>query len=293
MSGSVNFPDPELVAATLLEEAKQSQPPVNLEQVTRLWDGMEIAQDDIEGEGYIIDLGAFGVEIVVRAASKLTRQRYTVAHELGHWVLKVCADMPLHNVSSKYRTTVERWCDRFAAGLLMPRPWLLNQLNTTESGHLLRLISDGPEKYQVSEQAFYLRISEVASANIFEIREFRGRIKVAERYEGPQAPEWIAALTGENLAPLLIGRPQRLAKLASGQSCVFAWTLKRGNNAKPRWVVGAFPAVVFEEAVLKSLEADETLATKGDAVPFRKSRGSEKTIDYVKRAERHCNKPQE
>ena len=61
-------------------------------------------------------------ELATRADVLTRRQRFTVAHELGHYLLAVQCEVPLSKQVNDHG--VERFCDRFAEALLMPRDWL-------------------------------------------------------------------------------------------------------------------------------------------------------------------------
>jgi hypothetical protein len=89
----MKLPDPEQAASEFLDRASQNCPPVDLDQIAALWLGLKISTDNLEREGYLVDLGAQGAEIIVRAEEPLPRRRYTIAHELGHWVLQCSAPL--------------------------------------------------------------------------------------------------------------------------------------------------------------------------------------------------------
>ncbi len=79
---------------------------------------------DVSGE---VSLGADGdIVIVYRDTEPQTRQRFTIAHEMGHVVLghlehgrKMFRD-PIENMFASTRDTREVEANRFAARLLMP-----------------------------------------------------------------------------------------------------------------------------------------------------------------------------
>src|SRR3712207_2880332 len=110
----MKLPDPEKVAGELLARAGQIAPPVDLNRVVALWPGLEISADDLERPGYLLDLGARGGEIVVRDQDPPTRQRYTIAHELGHWVIREAgAPSREKGYTMGSDALIERWCDQF------------------------------------------------------------------------------------------------------------------------------------------------------------------------------------
>lgn len=90
------------------------------------------------------------------------RQRFTVAHELGHYFLRHTNEMtvdlvdPLGDTHFNLNPVMERQANRFAAQLLMPERHI--RLDFRRFGgdlDILRL------RYQVSEQALWIRLSEL------------------------------------------------------------------------------------------------------------------------------------
>lgn len=71
------------------------------------------------------------------------RQRFTIAHELGHWVLHVKSSGAQFEVCrGKEATRVEQEANSFAACLLMPRRWVYQQL-VIETGRLYPTVDLG------------------------------------------------------------------------------------------------------------------------------------------------------
>jgi Zn-dependent peptidase ImmA (M78 family) len=77
--------------------------------------------------------------IVLRAGEPEARQRFTLAHELGHWVCQVKAgyEAPVYcrdvDVSQAANRTLEREANVFAAELLMPEPAVREEWPKAES----------------------------------------------------------------------------------------------------------------------------------------------------------------
>src|SRR5436853_7452483 len=109
------LPNPEKAALELIERAGQCHPPVDLDCVAALLPGLKLATDTLDQEGYLVDLGAQGGEIIVRADAPPPRRRYTIAHELGHWVLQHSESLARERSAAMPHAVIERWCDRFAA----------------------------------------------------------------------------------------------------------------------------------------------------------------------------------
>jgi Zn-dependent peptidase ImmA (M78 family) len=88
------------------------------------------------------------------------RQRFTIAHELGHFFIHPRKDtfVDYRNNKNTVRTPVEKQADMFAAALLMPRTLLERDFKALKRGvdesDLLTLAN----KYQVSEDAMKFRL---------------------------------------------------------------------------------------------------------------------------------------
>jgi len=121
---------PEEVAASVLARAKVTQLPVSVKNIARLYD-VKVLEDKLEGgaSGYLIrDKGR--ALIVLEKNESLHRQRFTIAHELGHLLmhagrpLLVDADTRINErkaIPGDFATSLEeRQANQFAAALLMP-----------------------------------------------------------------------------------------------------------------------------------------------------------------------------
>jgi Zn-dependent peptidase ImmA (M78 family) len=181
----MSLPKIEPIISELLERGSISRPPVSMAKIARLWPGLEVTLEDIDGEGFILDLGRVGGQIMVKRETRLERQRYSVAHELGHWQLKDYG-IPLNGSLQDDRDqAVERWCNRFAGALLMPKAWIKNELRGAQGLELVNRILQLPGKYKVSRESAYIRVAEVSFINILELtrvgdswknRQYRSRL---------------------------------------------------------------------------------------------------------------------
>jgi Zn-dependent peptidase ImmA (M78 family) len=157
-------------ARDLLASAKVKVPPVPVEQLANLA-GAEVHYEPFPGElSGMVHRQASGRHLIgVNALHPLTRQRFTVAHELGHLLLH--KDEELHvdeNSPIGFRTPVsshgvhsdEIEANQFAAELLMP-VYLLDAAiakipaNTGTEDAVAMLA----EVFGVSEQAMTFRLS--------------------------------------------------------------------------------------------------------------------------------------
>jgi Zn-dependent peptidase ImmA (M78 family) len=75
---------------------------------------IKCAYDDIVQAGQITSDGV----IILNKNQNIQRQRFTIMHELGHYLLGHIGGTPLYRDSTL--TTAEQAADRFAVGMLMP-----------------------------------------------------------------------------------------------------------------------------------------------------------------------------
>ena len=104
------LPTPEAIAMHLLDKSGQDRPPVDLDLVCELWPDLSIVIEKLDGDGYLIDLGARGGEILVREGANKTRSRYTIAHEIGHWALRTSPSSLLRRNRADGEPRSERAC---------------------------------------------------------------------------------------------------------------------------------------------------------------------------------------
>lgn len=165
--------DPEVAAAELLYQAEIDAPPVDLSRVVALWPGLRITEVKLDGAGYLLPISDRCGEILVRKADHPARRAYTCAHELGHWVLNTREPT---SGGREHRSIVERWCDRFAAALLMPDAWVRASLQ--QLGFSMSAVADLHKAFGVSRRAMWLRTSEVAPIDLAVIQVSRTETRV-------------------------------------------------------------------------------------------------------------------
>jgi Zn-dependent peptidase ImmA (M78 family) len=130
--------------------------------------------DDISGALLPVSEGKW--LILVNQDHAPTRQRFSVAHELGHLYLHQYrvphADrtMKLRDAQSSQGSAFEEIeANQFAAELLMPRDLLIKALdgqvieyepdNSSGAGSFKKLVKDLAKRFRVSEQAMMIRLS--------------------------------------------------------------------------------------------------------------------------------------
>ena len=156
----------EAITQTLITECYQSHgaavnPPINVPQICKDYGlAAKIMQfEDNEIEGALKpDLKM----IVVNSKSPLTRQLFTMSHELGHYILHDDENEDIFyrkdlnarrlNDLPEDKRIVEQEANWFAASLLMPKKLLTEWFNLSggDRGLLARVFS-------VSDQAMYYR----------------------------------------------------------------------------------------------------------------------------------------
>jgi hypothetical protein len=156
-------------AARLLQSAGVLREPVSLRDVVSALN-LEVVQTTGEPflcEGALRPMGD-GLAIVVSGASNERRRRFTIAHEIGHFVLHSGRLAPERGgaVNEAWRQQ-EREADQFAAELLMPEP-LVREAVLVLGADASRLA----DRFDVSRQAMRVRLS---GLGIDEYREDHGQ----------------------------------------------------------------------------------------------------------------------
>src|SRR2546428_9379084 len=113
-----------LKARQLLEELKVAELPVNVEKIARVC-GLEV-EYVTKGKGFFGQLLKERRLIEVQQNSHPHRQRFTIAHEIGHYIM---AHNPVFCLSDDRgtrdpRVENEKQANVFASELLMPEPWI-------------------------------------------------------------------------------------------------------------------------------------------------------------------------
>jgi Zn-dependent peptidase ImmA (M78 family) len=156
-------------AQALLQTANVKRAPVNVEHLARLA-GAEIEYEPFEGQisGLVHRHPSGSVTIGVNSAHPVTRQRFTVAHEIGHLLLH--KDEELHvderapvrfrdEESSLATNSDEIEANQFASELLMPTHLVREEIKKLpkdiDAEHAVSMLA---ERFQVSEQAAMLRL---------------------------------------------------------------------------------------------------------------------------------------
>jgi Zn-dependent peptidase ImmA (M78 family) len=152
--------------AQLLRDSRIVRPPVPVEAIAEKL-GLKVRYAPLEGDlsGALVreDGQAY---IGVNSLHHLNRRRFTIAHELGHYVLhkgiKLHVDTDFRvnwrdNESSKAINPDEIEANRFAAELLMPTDFLVKDIDALKDVNQ-STIDSLAKRYRVSSQAMKIRL---------------------------------------------------------------------------------------------------------------------------------------
>lgn len=106
----------------LLARAELTTPPVSTDLLHRLNPELEVELAPLGKVAGALRLGDDGAVIYVNESQPVVRQRFSIAHEYGHYLLHHRA--VLDGEAGATATVRELEADRFAALLLVPLPWL-------------------------------------------------------------------------------------------------------------------------------------------------------------------------
>lgn len=179
MASQKTFKKVEEIVTDLIEKANITTLPIPVDQIATSNSAIPVGfefGDDISGILVIKDdIGSIGYN----KSHPKSRQRFTIAHELGHYLLHK-DDKELFvdkDFIIKFRSNVEytqlelkqeREANIFAAALLMPKKFIVEELNKDEYSSLTEqeVIKKLAETFKVSVEAMTYRISDI---NTFQI----------------------------------------------------------------------------------------------------------------------------
>lgn len=157
-------------AERLLATHSITAPPVDVEQLAEAV-GADVALEHLESSvsGMLVRPPSGLPVIVVNNRHAPVRQRFTIAHELGHLVLhrgrQVIVDhltrarVNMRDETSSLATSREEiTANQFAASLLMPTEWVHEAVDAALDLPPSRLVNQLAATFEVSEQAMEFRL---------------------------------------------------------------------------------------------------------------------------------------
>jgi len=158
------------LALVLLKDAKVKKPPVPIEELAMLLKA-KIRYEPFAGQLYgMVHRNSNGTAVIgVNSMDAPNRQRFTIAHEIGHLLLHKNDDLHVderspiglrNDRSSLAVDEKEIEANQFAAELIMPAEFLDKDIRRLPDDiEAEEAVTRLARKYQVSEQAMTIRLS--------------------------------------------------------------------------------------------------------------------------------------
>ena len=187
---------PETNLARRIIDKYSLSPPVDIRSMVEAYARLtfvHIPFDDIDGVSLNLKTRDKSTHVIVNSASAPSRQRFTMAHELGHILIpwhvgSVLIDQvaPVSPRSSSYFTpeswTMETEANSFAAELLMPYSWLERVISTTDD--LSKIHRNISQSCQTSALSAAIRLSQFLPERVVYASERDGVVEFSGTTEG-------------------------------------------------------------------------------------------------------------
>jgi hypothetical protein len=170
-------------------------PPVDVDSIVRRYAHLHFADFPVEGiDGICVDLKALGKlpRVIVNSRNPPTRQRFTLAHELGHIVIpwhmgtiidRTEADSPAANDYWE----MEAEANAFAAELLMPSEWIASRVRDSEG--LAQVHATVFKQCKTSPMSAAIQLARQLPANTVFAAKRNGLVEFSGRTSGTLASE--------------------------------------------------------------------------------------------------------
>jgi len=238
---------PEQLVAEILRQNPQLPVPVPLEELARLAGISKIQAFDSEGfEGALVaNTTKSEGAIFFNGRSSRARQRFTIGHELGHFLL------PWHrqsnfqctaaDISSRANKDWEVQANQFSAELLMPAPLMkarLQRLKDPELAHILALRDEFETSVEMTARRM-VELCEYACAVVF-TRDNVVRYVVRSKY----FTHWLAVKKGDRL-PAKCAARQAMSDPDEWSEIDAHWWLADGRRGDEQ------PESVYEQTLVQ------------------------------------------
>lgn len=169
-------------------------PPIDVKSLVEAHADLTITKIPIEGvDGISLDLKTPGkrARVILNANNPQTRQRFTLAHELGHLLIPWHTGNILDHVDpTQVHATDTYWefeseANAFAGELLVPSEWVTQLL--TETDNMAKLHKRIARESEVSLHAAAIRLSQLLPKNLVFAVERDGIVEFSGRTEGTLA----------------------------------------------------------------------------------------------------------
>ena len=155
----------------ILEDLDITSAPIDLDRIVDYL-GLKIVYKPFDGDisGCLLRDKEGNAIIGINSAHHENRQRFTIAHEIGHYLLHKGEptwidrnNLERINFRSSFSDTVnpieEIQANKFAAQLLMPREMLVEDILAFDNIEDIDFVSELANKYQVSKHALTIRLT--------------------------------------------------------------------------------------------------------------------------------------
>jgi Zn-dependent peptidase ImmA (M78 family) len=197
--GIAPLPDPQKVTERLLRRVEITEPPIQVSKIIAIWKNLQVVEEDLDGAGYLLPLGRLGAEILVNKKDSDERRLFTIAHELGHWVLGLICERKTGEFKQPVgvpKAILEKWCDEFATNLLMPAALVRSHLSRIDKPGLVDAIIRASDKFRVSREAFFIRAWEVQRIQVAVVR-LGATLSLEKSYADAQTRVMLADILSE------------------------------------------------------------------------------------------------
>lgn len=184
----------KIVASWVLNDV--TCPPTDLEAISSRLDIVGFDSEELPVSGELRRNGK-GFKVVYSSSLSPERQRFTIAHEMGHAIFEASGpNCPRSGVE------LERICDLLATEILMPAGIFLKLLGENLS---LRKVFELAKTFQTSLSATAIRCAELSGVSVFEIENesVRWSRGVVRRIEEPLKPIIDKVLSGQSVDEIL------------------------------------------------------------------------------------------
>jgi Zn-dependent peptidase ImmA (M78 family) len=155
----------ERLVSVLLDHNDEKSAPVHIERIVK-YHGIEVRAGDLKEVSGLLVRSSGSAIIGVNSTQSRQRQRFTIAHEFGHFLLH---EGLINHIDRDYRinfrsdesslaTNVDEIeANFFAASILMPKEFLDHE-NAVDALDSDRKVAELAKKYDVSRHAMSLRL---------------------------------------------------------------------------------------------------------------------------------------
>jgi len=167
------------LAISLLSQLRISSAPIDVEKIARARNAIiHRGQVDKKVSGYLFREARGNTAVIgVNNSQHEHRQRFTIAHELGHFLLHTGEDLHLDQMfivknrddrSAEGEDLEEVEANLFAAELLMPEQFLRRDIEEMKEFDIFEEIEvkQLAERYKVSQQAMVIRLTHLGYLSI-------------------------------------------------------------------------------------------------------------------------------